>query len=70
MSQSKKHSHYEVLTNQVVGLAGGWLIVMYLFPLFNHLPQFHIATISSILFFIWSYARSYIIRRFFNRILK
>lgn len=64
--QSKKHSHYEILTNQIVGIIGGWLIVMFLFPLFDHLPQHYIATISTILFFIWSYTRSYIIRRLYN----
>jgi len=68
--QSKKDSHIEITLNQFVGIIGGWLIVMFLFPLFNHLEQFYVATISSILFFIWSYARSYIIRRYFNRRLK
>ena len=65
--QSKKHSHYEVVTNQTVGIVGGWMIVYFLFPLFSHCNQETIATISSILFFIWSYTRSYAIRRFFNR---
>jgi len=68
--QSKKDSHIEITLNQVVGIIGGWLIVMFLFPLFNHLEQFYVATISSVLFFIWSYLRSYIIRRFFNGRLK
>ena len=65
--QSKKHSHYEVLANQAIGIMGGWLIVMFLFPLFNHLSQHWIATISSVLFFIWSYARSYALRRYFDK---
>jgi len=64
--QTIKHSHFEVLTNQVVGICGGWLIVMYLFPLFDHLQQGYVATISSCIFFIWSYSRSFIIRRLFN----
>jgi hypothetical protein len=68
--QSKKYSHYEVLSNQVIGIIGGWLIVYYLFPFFQHLDQVYVATISSVLFFIWSYSRSYVIRRIFNRRIK
>ena len=64
--QSKKQSHLEVLSNQTVGIIGGWAIVYLLFPLFEHLEQWKIASISSILFFIWSYARSYFLRRVFN----
>lgn len=66
--QTRKHSHLEILTNQVIGVIGGWLIVYFLFPLFNHLPQAYIATISSVLFFVWSYARSYALRRLFNKL--
>ena len=64
--QSKRDSHYEVMTNQVIGICGGWLIVFLLFPLFDHFDQSIVATISSVIFFIWSYLRSYIIRRIFN----
>ncbi len=64
--QTKRHSHYEVLTNQIVGIVVGWLIVFALFPLFAHLGQAWVATISSVLFFISSYTRSYLIRRYFN----
>ena len=64
--QSKKQSHLEVTTNQILGIIGGWLIVYFIFPLFDHLSQSLVATISTIIFFIWSYIRSYIIRRYFN----
>lgn len=63
--QSKIQSHLEVTINQIVGLIGGWLIVYYLFPLFDYLSQSIVATISTIIFFIWSYMRSYLIRRYF-----
>jgi len=66
--QSKKYSHYEISINQIVGAIGGWLIVYLLFPLFNHFEQATIATISSLIFFIWSYTRSYILRRIFNKV--
>lgn len=65
--QTRKQSHTEILTNQVIGVIGGWLIVYLLFPLFDYLAQGYVATISSVLFFVWSYTRSYIIRRVFNR---
>jgi len=65
--QTKKDSHKEVLTNQIVGIIGGWCIVYFLFPLFDYLEQSLVATISTILFFIWSYFRSYTLRRYFNK---
>lgn len=65
--QTRKHSHQETLTNQIVGIVIGWLIVYALFPLFNHLEQVWVASISTVLFFISSYSRSYAIRRYFNR---
>ena len=68
--QTKKQSHLEISINQILGLIGGWLIVYYLFPLFDYLSQEIVATISTIIFFIWSYLRSYIVRRYFNYKLK
>ena len=65
--QSRRHSHYEVLVNQAVGIVVGWLIVYMLFPLFDYLDQFWVACISSGLFFVASYTRAYLIRRLFNR---
>lgn len=64
--QSKLQTHLEISLNQALGLIGGWLIVYYLFPMFDFLEQSLVATISTIIFFIWSYLRSYIIRRYFN----
>lgn len=68
--QSKKHSHYEIFINQVVGIVIGWLIVFLLFPLFDDLEQVYIATISSCIFFISSYLRGYMLRRVFNAFIK
>ena len=67
MSQSKINSHIEVIVNNIIGASGGWLIVYFLFPLFDHLSQSLVATISTIIFFIWSYIRSYTVRRYFNK---
>ncbi len=65
--QSKLKSHIEVTTNQILGIIGGWLIVYFIFPLFDYLSQSLGATISTIIFFIWSYIRSYLVRRYFNK---
>lgn len=64
--QSKKHSHYEATTNQVIGVMMGWSIVYFIFPLLKHLTAFELATVSSIMFFISSYSRTYSLRRLFN----
>jgi hypothetical protein len=68
--KSKKQSHLETIVNQCIGLFLGWMIVYALFPLFNHLKQEYVATISTIIFFISSYARTYLVRRYFNGIYK
>ena len=68
--QSKNQSHLEVTTNQILGIVGGWLIVYFIFPLFDYLSQSLVATISTIIFFIWSYIRSYTVRRYFNKRIK
>ena len=65
--QTKKQSHLEVTINQILGIIGGWLIVYFIFPLFDYLNQSLVATISTIIFFIWSYIRSYLVRRYFNK---
>lgn len=64
--QTKYQSHIEVTTNQIMGIIGGWLIVYFIFPLFDYLNQSLVATISTIIFFVWSYTRSYLIRRYYN----
>ena len=62
--------HYEVTLNQVVGIVTGYLIVYFAFPFFDHLPQSQVASISTGLFFVSSYLRSYVIRRLFEMIKK
>lgn len=65
---TNKLIHYEVIINQVVGIFLGYGIVYFLFTLFDHLPQSQVASISTGLFFVSSYLRSYVIRRLFERI--
>lgn len=66
--QSKRHSHYEALANQIAGIVIGWCLVYFVFPLMGVETTILQASISSGMFFISSYARSYTIRRIFNNI--
>ena len=66
--QRKRHSHIEVLTNQIVGIAIGWWIVYAIFPMLSALNQSQLASASTAIFFVASYIRSYTIRRIFNNI--
>ena len=69
--QTKKQTHYEVITNQVIGIVVGWVIVAYiLIPLSNIYKVEIVATISTGLFFVSSYIRSYLVRRWFNGRIK
>ena len=66
MKQSKRDTHYEVLVNQVLGITYGFLVVLFIFPLLDSLTQLELASVSSVIFFIGSYARAYGVRRWFE----
>ena len=66
MKQTKKRTHLEVFTNQVSGVILGWLIVFFIFPIIGIPVTTGQATISTVIFFVTSYARMYTIRRIFN----
>ena len=66
MKQSKRHTHYEVLTNQVLGIAYGWMVVFFIFPYLSGMSQAGLATVSSVIFFIGSYLRAYGVRRWYE----
>ena len=68
--QSKKHSHYEIITNQIVGILIGWSLVYFAFPFMDIHQTIEQSTISSMMFFVASYARSYVLRRVFNHHIK
>jgi uncharacterized membrane protein YfcA len=68
MKQSKRHSHYEIITNQIAGIIIGWGLVYFAFPLMGVTVSAAQATTSTAMFFVASYARAYVIRRIFNRI--
>lgn len=68
--QTRKQSHLEVLVNQCLGLAGGWLIVYYLFPLFDIYVSFQDNLLIGLYFTVISLIRSYLVRRYFNKKIK
>lgn len=66
--QSKKLSLIESITNVVTGFGIGLLTQMLIFPLYG-LKVSAIANISmTCIFAVTSFARSYVVRRIFNRL--
>jgi membrane protein implicated in regulation of membrane protease activity len=66
--KSRRLVHYEVLTNQILGLTVGWLVVYFLYPVLIPLGPASMATLSSVVFFIISYIRLYTVRMYFKKI--
>lgn len=66
MTQSKKQSLKETMTNTGVGMVGSWLITMGCLTLWAN-PVIS-ATIATIGCTVWSVARGYTIRRYFNKL--
>jgi hypothetical protein len=66
MKQSKKHSALESVTNVVVGLVVSIVTQMILFPALNIPVTFNQNLVITLVFFVLSFARGYIIRRIFN----
>jgi hypothetical protein len=66
MKQSKKHSALESVTNVVVGLVVSILTQMILLPALNIPVTFNQNLVITLVFFVLSFARGYIIRRIFN----
>ena len=68
--QSKKHSHYEIIVNSILGIIIGWCVVFFIFPFMGVETTVNQASLSSIIFFISSYIRAYIVRRLFNKFIR
>lgn len=64
--QSKKHSHLEIIINQIFGILIGFSLVYFIFPLIGIPTTASQSAMSSGIFFIASYMRAYFIRRLFN----
>jgi hypothetical protein len=67
MSQSRKHSAIESLTNIIVGLITSFLIQIVIYPLMDIPVTLGQNVIITIVFFIVSFIRGYVIRRIFNK---
>jgi len=65
--KEKKYLHYEVLTNQILGVIVGWLVVFFIYPVLLTLGPATMATLSTVIFFIISYLRMYLVRMYFNK---
>ena len=67
MSQSKKHSLIESMTNTIIGLISSFIIQLIIYPLLDIEVTIFENVIITIVFFIASIIRGYIIRRIFNK---
>ena len=68
--QTKKQSVIESLTNIIVGLITSFIIQLVIYPLLGIPVTINQNIIITIVFFIVSFLRGYLIRRFFNSIHK
>ena len=59
--------HAEVVLNQISGIIVGWLIVYFIFPYIGIETNVYNTTASTVIFFIASYTRMYIIRIIFEK---
>ena len=64
--QTKKQSVIESLTNILVGLITSFLIQLVIYPIMDISVSFNQNIIITIVFFIASFIRGYLIRRYFN----
>lgn len=64
--QTKKQSAIESLTNIIVGLITSFLIQLIIYPILDIPVSIGQNVIITIVFFIASFIRGYLIRRFFN----
>ena len=64
--QTKKQSATESLTNILVGLITSFLIQLVIYPIMGIPVSFNQNIIITIVFFIASFIRGYLIRRYFN----
>jgi len=67
MKQSKKKSVIEAVTNTILGLVTSFLIQLVIYPFLEIPVSIGQNAIITIVFFIASFLRSYLIRRFFNK---
>lgn len=67
MSQSKKHSKLESLANSVIGLLVSYITQLMIFPLFGIHVSHDTNGVITLIFFLISFIRSYLVRRWFEK---
>ncbi|QHZ60081.1 hypothetical protein PJKIFABJ_00145 [Pseudomonas phage PE09] len=65
MSQSKKQSLKETVSNTGIGMIGSWIITMVTFHYIKDLTL--ASTVATIGCTVWSIGRGYTVRRYFNK---
>lgn len=68
--QSKKHSVFESIVNTIIGLVSSYVIQLIVFPLYGIKISHSTNLQITLIFFIISFTRSYLIRRAFNKLHK
>lgn len=59
--QKNSHSHAEALANVIIGGLVSWLLTIWIFKVTPHF-----ALTATVVYAVASYARSFLVRRFFN----
>lgn len=67
MTQTRKGSVAESITNIAIGIAIGFLSNIIVLPAFGYEVTFGDATAISLVFTVISFVRSYVIRRIYNK---
>jgi hypothetical protein len=67
MKQSKRDSALEAVANIVIGLIISFTLQLVLYPILGIPVTINQNIIITLVFFIASFARGYLIRRFFNK---
>lgn len=67
MNQSKKQSVIESITNTIIGLLTSFIIQLIIYPILKIPVSISQNVTITIVFFLVSVLRGYLIRRFFNK---
>ena len=65
--QTKKDSHIEIWTNQIVGIIIGLVVMYFLIPAIEDLPPEIKSPVVVFTMFMFSYIRAFGLRRYFNK---
>lgn len=66
MNQSRTMSFLEAVANPLLGLGISWAVAMVVFPLYGYEMSAGKSFSINLIFFCTSFARSYVVRRWFN----